>query len=352
MNDKTPMTKTACLLTMAVLFVLLFSPGLSRGDILRPRRAVPREGTTLEAEELIEEEAGAAEGTPIAEEEEVAIEEIEPSLLIWTKGQTLEEAEEWADAADEYEELADDYPADPLAPRAVFRLAVCQKEMGEFYEAFLTCRRLLEDYPGKGELGEILALQFEAGEAFLNGRKRDILFFPIRSGLGTAEEIFRSIVETATFSRIAPRAQYNLGLVLQKQGDYEEAELEYDLVLKNYPGSEVIGPTFFQLGVCASERARQSDYDPKALDWAIRRFKSFIRRYPDDPLLPRAEEHLRELIDRRATKAYEIAKFYESKDSPAGARIYYQEIVERYPESRWVEEAREKLKSLPETTKE
>ena len=50
--------------------------------------------------------------------------------------------------------------------------------------------------------------------------------------------------------------------------------------------------------------------------------------------------------DRKARKAYDIARYYEKKGLPSGARIYYREVAEKYPESSYAGRAREKIEEL------
>jgi len=270
----------------------------------------------------------------------------EASRKLWEKGEALEKSGRFSAALDEYDDLLDDYPDSPFAPRALWRYALGLEREGKLYAAFRSFQRYLDDYPGQGDLGEIVKHQYQIGEAFLKGRRRRFLFFRIRSGLSTAVEIFRQVVANATFSEYSPPAQYDLALALQKQGKYDEAALEYDMIRKNYPRSDVLAKAIFQLGVCAYRQALKADYDQENDRKAIAYFTKFIRRYPDHPRVADARKFLKKLLDREAMKSYRIARFYEKKGSPKGARIYYREVVDNYPESTLAEAARKKLKEL------
>lgn len=273
--------------------------------------------------------------------------ETRAARLLWEDGQSREGRGDHAGALRSYRELVQDYPQALPAPEAQFRVGACLEAQDNLYAAFQAYQALLDKYPGKGNLGEILQRQFEIGEAYLQGRKRWFLFLRIRSGLSRAEEIFRTVVGNATFSPVSARAQYGLGRSLQLRGDYLEAILEYEQVLANYPGSEVFSAAIFQTGVCYYQEALRADYDQREVDEAIRYLRRFAYSFPDDPARPQAEEMIAELWDRKAEKAYDIARYYERKGLPAGARIYYREVAERYPESRYAERARKKMEELP-----
>jgi outer membrane assembly lipoprotein YfiO len=263
--------------------------------------------------------------------------------LLWEEGQAREEEGDFSGALRIYRALVKDYPQSAPAGEAQFRIGVCLEKMDNLYAAFQAYQTLLDEFPGKGNLGEILRRQYEIGEVYLQGRKRWFLFLKIRSGLGRAEEIFRAVVANATFSKVSARAQYGLARSLQLRGNYLEAILEYEQVMSNYPGSEVIAPALFEIGSCYYREALRADYDQREVDDALRHLRRFVETFPDDSNRGRAEKMIGELWDRKARKAYEIARYYENKGSPDGARIYYQEVAEKYPKSKYAAPAREKL---------
>ncbi len=266
--------------------------------------------------------------------------------LLREEGRARQARGEYRRARKAYRKLVGEYPESTLAPEAQFRIGACLEEMDKLYQAFRAYQTLLDEYPGQGELGEILRRQYEIGESYLEGRKRWFLFLRIRSGLGRAEEIFRTVVNNATFSPVAPRAQYGLARSLELRGRNLEAILEYEQVLVNYPGSEVFPSALFGLGAGHYREALRADYDQREVDEALRHLRRFINSFPEDPGRLEAEEMIGNLRDRRAKKAYDIARYYQRKGSVTGARLYYREVVDNYPESKYAESARKKLEKL------
>lgn len=272
----------------------------------------------------------------------------EPARLLWEAGQSREARGEYRRALKVYRELVGEHPDSSLAPEAQFRIGVCLEEMDKLYQAFRAYQTLLDEYPGRGELAEILRRQYEIGEAYLEGRKRRFLFLRIRSGLSRAEEIFRTVVNNATFSPVSPRAQYGLARSLELRGRDLEAILEYEQVLVNYPGSEVFPAALFGLGSCYYREALRADYDQRETEEALRHLRRFLNSFPDHPRSGDAEEMIGKLRDRQAKKSYDIARYYERKGSITGARLYYREVAESYPDSKYADSARKKLQELPD----
>lgn len=254
--------------------------------------------------------------------------------------------EKWRAAARYYRRLVKDYPDSELAPDAQFRLGYCLGKSDRLYDAFRAYRELLRRYPGKGNLGEILERKLVIGRAYLEGRRRPFLFLRLRSGLPVAAEIFQSILETAVFSDVSPEAQYGLGMVRLRQGRYEEAEFEFEKVLSRYSLSERVPDALFQLGLCAYERALRADYDQFFVDRAARWFETFLRRHPDHPRREEARTKLADLLGRRAESLFRVGKFYQRRGRPEGARIYYREVVRKYPETSRAADARKRLAEM------
>ncbi|HPJ72323.1 MAG TPA: outer membrane protein assembly factor BamD [bacterium] len=261
------------------------------------------------------------------------------AAALYRRGLAAEEEGDLSEAVDCYEDLIDDFPHAPQAPDALLRLGEVQERRGDLFDAFETYQRILDDYPGEGSLNEILQRQFRIGEQYLGGEEDG--FFS--SGLSTAETIFQTMVKTAPFSPIAPQAQYNLAVAIQEDGRYREAEVEYDLILENYAGSDVVSSAIFQHGYCAFQLSRSSNYDQTESRRALKWFQLFIGRYPDDPRAGEAGEMEAELRERLAEKDFRIGKYYQNRGDPVGALIYYRTVAEEYPNTTWAAQARERI---------
>lgn len=277
-------------------------------------------------------------------EERPDVEETPSALL--EKGSAAEEREEWRAAVRLYRRLVERFPESELAPEAQFRYGYALERSGRLHPAFRAYQELLRRYPGKGNLGLILERKLKIGREYLEGRRRPFLFIRIRSGLSLAEEIFQSIIDTAVFSDAAPEAQYNLGLIRMKQGRYEEAEVEFEKVLSRYSLSDKAPDAVYQLGLSSYQRALRADYDQFFVQRAVRWFETLLRRYPDHPRRDEAATKLADLVGRQAEKLYRVGRFYQRRRRWEGARIYYENIIRRFPDTSWARKARERLAAL------
>jgi outer membrane protein assembly factor BamD len=160
------------------------------------------------------------------------------------------------------------------------------------------------------------------------------------------------VVENSTFGPLAPQAQYKLGLVLKGLARYYEAEEAFNKVISNYPNSEWAEASKYQIAVCRAATSRGPSYDQGAAKDAEQKFEEFIQEHPDASLSQQAEKSLDELREKEAEANYNIARFYEKQKAYTAARIYYSDIMKKYPTSKWSYKALERARIIDKLEKE
>ena len=257
----------------------------------------------------------------------------------------LYEEDKLKQAKKEFKKLIKYYPKSTEAAEAQYYLGAIEEKNGKLYEAYLAYQKVIDKYPFSSRANDVIEKEFRIAEKFMQGQKRKALGFtlPVEN---PAIEIFRKVVENSTYGPLAAEAQYKLGLILKSQGRYFEAEDEFNKVVANYPKSEWVEPAKFQIAACRASVAPGPDYDQEATREAKEKFKEFIQSHPDVELSRQAEENIRQLMEREAQGYYDIAVFYEKQKAYKAAKIYYNAIIENYPESVWAAKAFSKLQTL------
>ncbi len=162
-------------------------------------------------------------------------------------------------------------------------------------------------------------------------------------------------------------------MVEYKKGKYTEARLDLQTLINTYPDSEFLAKaklamgdsfykeggtsnltqavsqykdfeTFFpfldeaayaqmQVGMCHYRMMEKADRDNSEAESAEDEFQAFLLKYPNSPLVPKAEQHLREVQEIIADGDYRVAHFYYLKGprSYRAAAARLNEIIERYP---------------------
>jgi len=135
-------------------------------------------------------------------------------------------------------------------------------------------------------------------------------------------------------------AQFLLGEAHRGLDEYILAESAYRMLIEGYPGSSYRDDAELAIAVCYSRQATNHRLDQSGTLSAERALQQFIEDYPSSPLVPSAMEELRSVRERLALKLLDSARFYYRRGKVKAARIYLDQIEERYPSSRTALEAR------------
>ncbi len=164
---------------------------------------------------------------------------------------------------------------------------------------------------------------------------------------------------------------YDRAVNAVKHSKYTEARLEYQTLINTYPDSEYLAKAklgiadsyykeggvsnltqaidayksfivFFpfldeaayaqtQVAMAHYKMMEKSDRDTTEAQAAENELQTFLLKYPQSPLAPKAEQHLREVQEVLADGEYRIARFYYLKPDFPAAAARLMEVSERYP---------------------
>jgi len=204
---------------------------------------------------------------------------------------------------------------------------------------------LIEDEKLWEKFKEVIEKEYNIAEQFISGYKRKALgvTLPVEN---PAIEILNKVVENSTYGPLAPKAEYKLGLVLKGLQRYYEAEDAFNKVITNYPDSEWTDPAKFQIATCRAAVSRGPDYDQGAMQEAKQKFEEFVKEHPDAVLSKDAELNINILKEKEAAASYNIAVFYEKQKAYRSSKIYYENVVNNYPETAWAAKASSRLQEM------
>lgn len=245
-----------------------------------------------------------------------------------------------------YRALVRRYPKDVLAEGAAYRYAVLQEKDGDPLKAAAAYRVVVEEYPKSPHFREAIEAQFRIGEMYLNGKKLKLLGIPIKSSMEKAIEIFAAIVRTAPYGKYTARAQFNIGLATEKQGNADAAVTAYTAVVDKFPDDPIAADAQYQIGYLWLKTARSGVNDAKAVANAKVGFQDFLHRYPKSEKAAQARENLRRLEQRQTSNAFQIAKFYDKQKNYRAAVIYYNDVIRQQPGSSQSDRAKKRVAEL------
>lgn len=140
-------------------------------------------------------------------------------------------------------------------------------------------------------------------------------------------------------SQYADDAQYMLAEISFKRGEYLVAAFNYSMVRRSYPNSEFARDAMFKTGLCYEELALPYDRDADYTRKAIQAYGEFQSAFPEDSLSYESVKKITTLRERLAQRDLEVAFHYQKLGSYKASIVYFDQVVENYPESRYAEEA-------------
>lgn len=156
---------------------------------------------------------------------------------------------------------------------------------------------------------------------------------------GDAADIFETVTRIGRGSEYAQQAQYYLAESYFNMERYIIAESEYLRFITFYPRDPKREEVDFKKAISIYHQSPRYRLDQTATRRAIDEFQLFNSRYPNSEYVTQSAEKINELREKLSRKYFESAEFYSRTDQFKAATIYYDLVIDRYPESKWAETA-------------
>ncbi len=180
---------------------------------------------------------------------------------------------------------------------------------------------------GCGATSEHRALSVE--DQFAKAKK----YYEKKKYFESAEE-FQKVIYNYPGSNIIDTAQYYLANSYLEDKQYSLAAVEFERLIKNYPRSDFGPDSRFLAGYARYLGApRHYGLDQTELLEAIEIMNDFIIDYPESKMVPEAKKALLEAHTRLAKKNFKSAMVYVHSRVFTSALIYFQIVLDDFPET-------------------
>jgi len=173
------------------------------------------------------------------------------------------------------------------------------------------------------------AAEFERALGFFENKKYD-----------QAIQGFERILFYHPSSEFVDDAQYWLGRTYLEQKQYDQSIIEFDYLIRNFPKSAKLEDAYFHRARAHLLTAPSYEKDLGDLKIAIRFLDEFLTRYPNSKYTDDARKEILTARERLAKKQLENGKLYEKLKEMNAAILYYEHIINNYPETESASEAR------------
>ena len=254
------------------------------------------------------------------------------------------EAKDYKKAIAEFRKIIKYYKRSEAASEAQYYIGRCYEEMDYPYQAFESYQKVIDDYPFTQRTEEIVNRQFEIGNRLYEGEKTKFFGMRFKAIPEQIIDVYKKVVVNAPYSQNAAIAQFRIGELYKKIAFYQEARDAFQKILDDYPDSSVALEAKFQLALTAAVASGGSSYDQSLAKQAQKEFDEFKRAHPDSELVQKAEKEKKEIIERRADHYMQNARFYERIGKYQSAAVYYNKILDEFPDVSCAPTALERLK--------
>ena len=207
---------------------------------------------------------------------------------------------------------------------------------GDYLEAANQFQQVITNYPDTDLYDAVIEKQYEIGDRFYElGQKRmekKWTLFRARP-LKKAIDVYSMVIDNQPFQEAAAEAQYKVGLCHFTRDEYVESAYEYQRVIEDYASSDWVDDASYGLAMCYYEASLPPDYDQTRSRLAIEAMDEFKARFPEDERVENLAEKRQDMRDKMARQRLMTARFYEKRRRFDAARIYYEAVVEQFPDT-------------------
>jgi outer membrane protein assembly factor BamD len=149
-----------------------------------------------------------------------------------------------------------------------------------------------------------------------------------------ARTLLETLINTYPDSEYIARAKLALGDAWYNEGGkaaWQQAEAEYKDFQTFFPNLPEASEAQLKIASMHYREMEKPDRDYAEAQRAADEYKSLIQQYPDSPLVPQAKQKLREVQEILAERQYRIAHFYFLRQNMAASQARLISLTESYP---------------------
>jgi len=158
-----------------------------------------------------------------------------------------------------------------------------------------------------------------------------------------AQEEFDYVKRRGAYSEYADSAQYYLAESYFLNKEYVEAISEYDNLVRYKSYSPFVERSRFRICQAFEKKSPKYYLDQDYTIGAIERYQEFIEDFPGSEHVAEANEAIRKLRSKQAKKVYESGILYIKLDEYQAALTYFNDVVETYYDTDYIDKARLKV---------
>ncbi|MGC2694549.1 MAG: outer membrane protein assembly factor BamD [Candidatus Angelobacter sp.] len=154
--------------------------------------------------------------------------------------------------------------------------------------------------------------------------------------------LLETLVNSYPDSEYIARAKLAMGDAWYAEGGkaaWQQAEVQYKDFQTFFPNLPEASEAQLKIASMHYRQMEKPDRDFVEAQRASDEYKAMIQQYPDSPLVPQAKQKLREVQEVLAERQYRIAQFYDLRQNLAAAGARFEGLIQSFPLYSKVDEA-------------
>lgn len=246
------------------------------------------------------------------------------------RGQAFQAAGKNGKALSVYKAIFKKYPYATAAAEARFAQGQILDKQGDLFKAFEAYQDVIARYPSSPRYAAALSRQESVAHAAANGViKNSFLGMKTRISAERVEKMLGHVRDNAPRAESAPKAQYAIGRVWQKEGNAEKSIAAYQKLGLDYPNSGPAPEALYQQGEILVLKAQRGNHNTAHVNRARDIYLELLQRYPGHSRAADARKRIAMLGGQDIQRSYETAEFYRKKGQNASAIFYYKEVLRK-----------------------
>lgn len=141
---------------------------------------------------------------------------------------------------------------------------------------------------------------------------------------------FEAILLQYPGSEVIDDAQYYLGMCRFNRNEFLLAGYEFSKLISNIAASQYVADAQFMLAECYYQLSPHYSLDQKFTRKAIMEFQAFIDFFPTNDKVQECERKIKELNSKLALKEYSAATIYRKMEFYTAAILAYENVIELF----------------------
>ncbi len=150
---------------------------------------------------------------------------------------------------------------------------------------------------------------------------------------------FKEIIYKYPLSNEGVQSEIMLGFIDYLMLKYDDAIYKFDRIIKIYPSHKNIDYVYYMRAVSYFEQISGENFDGKSNIEAKKNFQELLNRFPESEYAKDSRQKLIFINENIAAKDMEVAIFYLKQKQYLAALGRYNKVIEKHPKSKFIPEA-------------